>query len=157
VITGYTRAEAGKLADLLALLYQDLGQYRFAMSVVTDMYQRNSSERETVIRAKDGTLKTLLVSTSVLGSQDAELYLSVCRDISVERQNTLVKANFLSGLLPICATCKKIRDDQGSWHRIESFISEHSDASFSHGICPDCAKRDYHKYFRVEKQEEQGT
>jgi hypothetical protein len=49
----------------------------------------------------------------------------------------------LSGLLPICANCKKIRDDQGYWNQIESYISEHSQATFSHGICPECAKKLY--------------
>jgi DNA-binding response OmpR family regulator len=44
----------------------------------------------------------------------------------------------LSGLLPICANCKKIRDDAGYWHQVESYIRTHTDATFSHGICPDC-------------------
>jgi len=46
----------------------------------------------------------------------------------------------LRGLLPICAHCKKIRDDGGYWRQIEAYISEHSEADFSHGICPDCAR-----------------
>jgi hypothetical protein len=45
----------------------------------------------------------------------------------------------LAGLLPICANCKKIRDDRGYWNQLESFISRNSKAEFSHGICPDCA------------------
>ncbi len=49
----------------------------------------------------------------------------------------------LRGLLPICASCKKIRDDQGAWQIIESYIKEHSEAEFSHGICPDCVKKLY--------------
>lgn len=53
-------------------------------------------------------------------------------------QNALASIKHLKGLLPICANCKKIRDDRGYWHQVESFIHEHSDASFSHGICPDC-------------------
>jgi DNA-binding response OmpR family regulator len=44
----------------------------------------------------------------------------------------------LRGILPTCAHCKKIRDERGTWHSIESYISQHSDAQFSHGICPDC-------------------
>lgn len=52
----------------------------------------------------------------------------------------------LTGLLPICAGCKKIRDDQGYWNQIEAYIQEHTDAKFSHGICPDCAKRLYPEY-----------
>ncbi len=46
----------------------------------------------------------------------------------------------LTGLLPICASCKKIRDDQGYWKQIETYIKEHSEADFTHSICPKCAK-----------------
>ncbi len=49
----------------------------------------------------------------------------------------------LSGLLPICASCKKIRDDQGYWQNLERYIHEHSDAQFSHSLCPECAQRLY--------------
>jgi len=49
----------------------------------------------------------------------------------------------LSGLLPICASCKKIRDDQGYWSQIELYISKHSNADFSHSICPVCADKIY--------------
>ncbi|MFH1060507.1 MAG: MASE3 domain-containing protein [Pseudomonadota bacterium] len=52
----------------------------------------------------------------------------------------LAEVKTLSGLLPICASCKRVRDDQGYWNQIESYISLHSDAQFSHGICPDCAR-----------------
>ncbi len=49
----------------------------------------------------------------------------------------------LSGLLPICSYCKKIRDDRGYWSQVEEYVSEHSDADFSHGICPDCMTKFY--------------
>jgi hypothetical protein len=49
----------------------------------------------------------------------------------------------LSGLIPICASCKKIRDDKGYWNQLETFIQQHSKAEFSHGICPDCMKKLY--------------
>lgn len=60
-----------------------------------------------------------------------------------ELQSALVEVRTLSGLLPICANCKKIRDDQGYWHHVEEYVTEHSDAVFSHGICPDCASKYY--------------
>ena len=47
----------------------------------------------------------------------------------------------LAGLLPICALCKKVRDDQNYWHQVESFISRHTDATFTHSYCPDCFKK----------------
>jgi two-component system cell cycle response regulator len=49
----------------------------------------------------------------------------------------------LKGLIPICSYCKKIRDDQGFWERVESYIQKNSDAVFSHGICPDCIKKEW--------------
>ncbi len=58
-------------------------------------------------------------------------------------RETLSQVKQLSGLLPICALCKKIRDDKGYWNQIESYIKKHSEANFSHGLCPDCAKKLY--------------
>jgi PAS domain S-box-containing protein len=64
-----------------------------------------------------------------------------------ELQEALGRVKTLSGLLPICAGCKKIRDDQGYWTQIESYLKAHSEAEFSHGLCPDCVASlfpDYH-------------
>ena len=58
-----------------------------------------------------------------------------------ELQQALGSVRTLSGLLPICAYCKRIRDDQDYWKQIEHYLSEHSNARFSHGICPDCMKQ----------------
>lgn len=58
-----------------------------------------------------------------------------------ELQRALGKVKFLSGLIPICAYCKKIRNDHGYWEGLEKFIREHSEAEFTHCICPDCAER----------------
>jgi PAS domain S-box-containing protein len=60
-----------------------------------------------------------------------------------ELREALDKVKILSGFLPICASCKKIRDDQGYWNQIESYLTRHSEAVFSHSICPDCAHRLY--------------
>jgi DNA-binding response OmpR family regulator len=67
---------------------------------------------------------------------------------SIERQKmlmqlekTLKELKALKGILPICSFCKKIRDDKGYWNQIEAYISEHSEAEFSHGMCPECAKK----------------
>ncbi len=68
----------------------------------------------------------------------------------IELQEALAQVKTLSGMLPICASCKKIRDDQGYWKQIEAYISEHSEAEFSHGICPDCADKIYGKYYKKE-------
>jgi PAS domain S-box-containing protein len=58
-------------------------------------------------------------------------------------QDAISEVKTLSGLLPICSHCKKIRDDQGHWHSVEVYVKDHSDAQFSHGICPDCLRKMY--------------
>ena len=63
-----------------------------------------------------------------------------------ELQNALTHSKTLQGLLPVCASCKKIRDDRGSWKQIEEYISDHSDAKFSHGICPECVQKLYPEF-----------
>ena len=60
-----------------------------------------------------------------------------------ELEKTLAKVKKLSGLIPICAGCKKIRDDKGYWKQIELYLREHSDAIMSHSICPECVKKFY--------------
>lgn len=60
-----------------------------------------------------------------------------------ELKEAMARVKVLSGFLPICAACKKIRDDKGYWNQIESYIRDHSEAEFSHSICPDCTKKLY--------------
>ena len=65
-----------------------------------------------------------------------------------ELRQALAEVKALSGLLPICASCKKIRDDKGYWNQIEVYIRDHSEAEFSHSFCPDCAKKLYSEYLK---------
>lgn len=53
----------------------------------------------------------------------------------------------LRGIIPICASCKKIRDDRGFWHQVEAYVRDHTDADFSHGICPECAEKLYPDFY----------
>jgi len=75
--------------------------------------------------------------------------LGVTRDITArkqmeaEREEALTRVKKLEGIIPICMHCKKIRDDQNSWNQLEQYISKHSEAVFSHGICPQCAESLY--------------
>ena len=66
----------------------------------------------------------------------------------IELKDALYTVKTLSGFLPICASCKKIRDDAGYWNQIESYIQTHSEAQFSHSICPDCAKKIYPNFYK---------
>jgi len=63
-------------------------------------------------------------------------------------EEALAKVRTLSGLLPVCASCKNIRDDQGYWTQMEAYISEHSEAAFSHSMCPPCAQKLYPEVYR---------
>jgi hypothetical protein len=63
-----------------------------------------------------------------------------------ELTEALSKVKTLSGLLPICSSCKKIRNDKGYWQQVETYVKEHSDAEFTHGLCPDCVKKLYPEY-----------
>ena len=62
-------------------------------------------------------------------------------------QEALAKVKLLSGLLPICSSCKNIRDEEGYWHQVEAYIRDHSEADFSHSVCPRCARTLYPDYF----------
>ncbi|MBS1126258.1 MAG: sensor-containing diguanylate cyclase/phosphodiesterase [Nitrospirae bacterium] len=76
------------------------------------------------------------ISERKLSEQQKEKLIS-------ELQDALAEIRTLRGILPICASCKKIRDDKGYWNQIEVYIRDHSEAKFSHGICPDCEKKMY--------------
>jgi len=65
-------------------------------------------------------------------------------------RDALAKIKTLKGLLPICASCKKIRDDKGYWSKIETYISERSDADFTHSICPECRIKLYPELYKDE-------
>jgi len=60
-----------------------------------------------------------------------------------ELKNALAEIKTLRGIIPICSNCKKIRDDQGFWQQVESYVMKHTEASFSHGICPECVEKLY--------------
>jgi hypothetical protein len=71
-----------------------------------------------------------------------ESHLSLL-DMNEKLRNALSELKILRGLLPICSSCKSIRDDKGYWNQIESYIQKHSEAEFSHSICPECARKLY--------------
>ena len=69
-------------------------------------------------------------------------------NLNRELKNSIETIKTLRGLIPICANCKKIRDDKGYWNQIESYIQKHSEAEFSHGICPECARKLYPELYK---------
>ncbi len=90
--------------------------------------------------------------------QQEEVLARIQTHLTLQRQKTelraaLEKVKLLSGLLPICSNCKMIRDDKGYWQQIESYIRKHSEAEFSHALCPECAQRLYPDlYARVKEK-----
>jgi len=72
-------------------------------------------------------------------------------------QEAMNKVKLLSGFLPICSACKKIRDDHGYWDQMESYIAHHSEAEFSHSICPDCVSKLYPEWEDVEDEQDGET
>ncbi len=92
-----------------------------------------------------------LIAVPVDNGRGTNMAYVLCQDITLKKrgdreredlirqlQKALAEVKTLGGLLPICAWCKKVRDDQGYYHQIETFIANHSEAKFTHGICPDC-------------------
>ncbi len=75
----------------------------------------------------------------------------------LELQKALSEVKTLSGLLPFCASCKKVRDDKGYWKQVETYIHQHTNARVSHGICPDCAKILYPDLFENESETDRSA
>ena len=84
-----------------------------------------------------------------VGSRMVELQAALARRVTerdeliIQLKAALAEVKTLSGILPICARCKKIRDDKGFWNQVEAYIQSHSPAKFSHGLCPECMARLY--------------
>lgn len=72
--------------------------------------------------------------------------------LNTQLETSLKEIKTLRGLLPICASCKKIRDDKGYWTQMEAYVSQHTEAEFSHGLCPECAERAYEEYLQFKKK-----
>lgn len=69
-----------------------------------------------------------------------------------ELEKSFSEIKTLQGIIPICASCKKIRDDKGYWTQVEEYIHDHTDAAFTHGVCPECQKKLYENYLKHREQ-----
>ena len=121
------------------------------------MGEKDAHVWEFRIRRADGSTRWVQSRGKVLGrdANGAPLHVSGSTTDITERkrveeererlvrelQAALEQVRTLSGIVPICSGCKKIRDDEGYWEQVEAYVSRHTVARFSHGICPDCAKR----------------
>ena len=154
---GYTREELLELT-LFNVVSGDLSDVNRSASMVLNGGRPLTEER--TYRTKDGSSVHVLASSSVIAYGGKRVVCIIVRDITErkklehdreilikELQTALSNIRTLSGLIPICSSCKKIRDDRGYWNQLEQFLMEHSDATLSHGICPDCAKKLYPEVF----------
>lgn len=87
------------------------------------------------------TLRVLPLRAVALAEKSLREQGEVLTDKVAQLETVLTNMKQLEGIIPICMYCKKIRDDRESWHQLEHYISEHSEAHFSHGICPECYRK----------------
>ncbi len=94
------------------------------------------------------TQADVLLEIAIVVFANIILILAVSEFVKEKKklEKALAEVKTLSGLLPMCASCKKIRDDKGYWNAVEQYIGERTDTKFSHGICPDCMKKLYPEY-----------
>lgn len=151
-VYGYNRDE------LLSMTIYDLRTPDVRMLTAEQMVHADTRGIlfEAIHRRKDGSTFPVEVNSRGATIYGTRGLVSVIRDITgrkqaekerekliSELQDALTKVKLLSGFLPICANCKKIRNDEGYWEQIEAYIRDHSEAQFSHSVCPDCAKKLY--------------
>lgn len=122
------------------------------VSVDATKYRRSGGELEFIVTARpfrdsDGNLIGIVENFQDI-TERKKLEIEKA-NLIIELQESLQKVKLLSGFLPICSSCKKVRDDQGYWNQIESYIKDHSEAEFSHSICPECAAKYYDELNKV--------
>jgi PAS domain S-box-containing protein len=137
--------EGQAFADVFA----DLQPARFPFEVQSRLKAGREKEchvlwSSTAICKDDGSVDFIIVTgidiTALKQVQQEK------EELILDLQAALAKVKTLKGLLPICANCQKIRDDHGYWQRVEEYIHDHSEADFTHGICPECAKLLYPQF-----------
>lgn len=121
-----------------------------ALTLLALQYQPMSAEVWKIVLNR--FLALLVIWTTVsIGLKRKKLEQARERAVQ-EREKALKDLRILRGMLPICASCKKIRDGQGDWRQLEAYLKVHSEAVFSHSLCPDCAKELYPELFVREMQ-----
>ncbi|MGO9572000.1 MAG: hypothetical protein ACLP5H_31145 [Desulfomonilaceae bacterium] len=115
--------------------------FAFFGGFVSDMRRRLRSRNEEILEAHERIQRDMAARKQA--EEDKERLIR-------ELQEALAKVKMLSGMLPICSSCKRIRNDQGYWQRIEEYIRDHSEADFTHSVCQDCARKLYPELYGEE-------
>lgn len=137
VLTTYKR---GSDRDLLL---KDLREQGKISNFEFEFVRKNG---ETIRASLSAVLEGEMLSGMILDITERKRAEEERERLILELKEALAKIKTLSGMLPICSWCKKIRNDGGYWQQIEAYIHDHSDAEFTHGICPDCMKKMYSKH-----------
>lgn len=122
----------------VSVVHEEEGDYIYT-TVLRDVTENVRARAELESRVRDRTAE-IAAKNEELAAEIAQHERTEAKrqQTVIDLQEAIARLKVLSGLLPICAHCKKIRDDQGYWNQIEVYLSNHSHAEFSHGICPDC-------------------
>ena len=126
---------------IITTAHSDTSYFEEAIESGIDRYVLKPVDLDKLFRAMERCMGTILLERERQRHQEER------EKLIAELQDALSKVKLLSGFIPICASCKKIRDDQGFWNQLEKYIQDHSEAEFSHSICPDCAKKLYPELF----------
>jgi PAS domain S-box-containing protein len=132
---------------------EDLGA---CMATYQEAFGRHEIfEMEYRLRRADGTYRWILDRGVPLFAPDGGFlgYIGSCIDVTDRVEAQAAQIHMLHDLLPICMTCKKIRDDDGYWQNLEKYIRDHAGVKFSHGYCPDCARTFYEEQMSQIKEE----
>jgi hypothetical protein len=132
------------------------------MIILYDVTEHLSSFKKTILlivsySALAGLLLFIIFSV-FLGKLESQIVdyqnnlEQIVKDRTRELTDALSEIKTLRGIIPICCNCKQIRNDEGIWSQIEKYISDHSEAKFTHGICPKCAQKLYPEYYRAEDE-----
>jgi len=120
---------------ILAISNDEIGQLANALNEMAEKFILSNQILEEKVKKRTEELGE---TNDALGKE-----MILKEKIICDLEKALSEIKTLSGLLPICSHCKKIRDDKGYWNQIEAYLTEHSEAKFSHGICKECAKKYY--------------
>ncbi len=157
---GYSEEELPKnLAEVLKFIHPE--DEEKSLQIIEEYFsgKRSTYYTEVRVRAKDGSWVWFANAGKVISrnsSGQVERFVGMSYNIDARKkaenereeiinrlQSALAEIKTLRGIVPICASCKKIRDDQGFWNQVEAYVAQHTEASFSHSLCPDCFRTLY--------------
>lgn len=142
----------------MAELYAELERKTHALqSANTDLSHANAHAAELMgeLEIKNAENNRLNAALSHANAQAAELMADL-EEKNEQLRISLAEIKTLQGIVPICAHCKQVRDDDGYWEQVEAYLGKRSELAFSHGICPACCDKYYSEYLTDEDREELG-